>query len=136
MKYRNEYRYHCPFGHPKHIYICRGRHGAMHFHITDLGEVHAKKYGHRYSSGLEAHHRTPPSYMDDRAPSHEECWVIGGPCWHDGTSLYAEESLLPFWLQDPHDHERMFRLLEREYEDRFGVSEQAEAVMKETVGTP
>jgi len=119
MKFRNEYKYCSPFGRPKHIWTCVGRHGAVHLHITDMGEAFAKKYGDQYSAGLECHCRQPPRYMADDAPANEKCWLIGGPCWHDGTSLYAQESYVPFWLGSPHDHERMFRRLEGEYRDRF-----------------
>lgn len=120
MKFRCKYEYHKPFGHPTHVWTCIGRHGAVHFHVTDMGEDF--KYGDRYSGGLEVHYRQPPEHMRDQAPSHDKCWLIGCPCWHDGTSLYASETLIPFWLAAPHDHERMFRLLEREYSDRFEQS--------------
>ena len=89
--------------------------GAMHFHVTDLGEDY--KHGDRYCGGLETHSRQPLGA--DEAPSHEKCWLLGGPCWHDGTSLYAHEKLIPFWLTAPHDHERIFRMLEHEYEGQF-----------------
>lgn len=118
MKYRNEYRYRArPGGYPEHIWTCIGRWGAMHFHVTDLGADY--KHGERYSGGLETHARKPLDYQNDQAPSHEECWLIGGPCWSDGTSLYAHEKLIPFWLVEPHNHERIFRMLEREYEEHF-----------------
>lgn len=119
MKFRKEYRYNLSAGYPKHIWICEGRHGAVHLHITDLGEDHARKYGDRYSAGLECHYRQPPRYMSDQAPSQKDCWVLGGPCWHDGTSLYAQESYVPFWQGDPSNHDRVLARLEREYADRF-----------------
>jgi hypothetical protein len=120
MKYRNEYRYSPRFGHPEHIWTCTGAKGAMHFHVTDLGEFY--KHGERYTGGLEQHSRQP--FGPDEAPGQEKCWLLGGPCWHDGSSTYAHERLIPFWLSDPHDHERMFRLLEQEYERRFNGEEQ------------
>jgi hypothetical protein len=57
--------------------------------------------------------------MAEQAPSQDKCWLLHCPCWHDGTSLYASETVIPFWLVAPHDHERMFQFLIREYEDRF-----------------
>lgn len=115
-RFRNEYRYAPRFGNPEHIWTVTGGRGAIHFHVTDLGKDY--KHGDRYGGGLEVHSRQPFGNSDD-APSHEKCWLLGGPCWHDGTSLYAQETLIPFWLAAPTDHERIFRLLEREYRERF-----------------
>lgn len=112
-KFRCEYTYNKRFGSPKHCWICIGPKGATHLHISgphgDFG----------YSAGLEAHYRTPPEYMADQAPSHDDCWVLKAPCWHDGTSLYASEVALPLWLSNPHDHDGIFAWLEREYASRF-----------------
>jgi hypothetical protein len=57
----------------------------------------------------------------DRAPSHKDCWLIGGQCWHDGTSLYAEEHVWPvigLCLQSG-NHETAWEVLQREYERHF-----------------
>lgn len=116
-KFRNKYELHDHYGSWNHTWTVIGRHGAMHFHVLDLGE---RKDGlDRYSGGLETHYRTPPEYMADRVPSQDKCWLLGCPCWHDGTLLYAMENLLPFWLADPHNHTRIFRRLESEYERTF-----------------
>lgn len=108
-----------PFGKARHTWTCIGRHAALHLHISG-------PYGSdgepRWSAGLETHYRQPPDHMANDAPSHEECWLIGGPCWHDGTSLYAEERYLPRWLDNPHDHDGMFRRLEQEYLSQFPSS--------------
>lgn len=117
MKYRFKYEFTNPHGHPHHVWTCIGRHGAMHFHVTDMGENF--KHGDRYSGGLEVHYRTPPDYMSENAPSQDKCWLLGCPCWHDGTSLYASEFLIPFWRAAPDDHDRMFKCLAHEYEQRF-----------------
>lgn len=130
MKHRFKYEYSNPYGHPKHVWTCIGRHGAMHFHVTDMGEKWAEEHGRdtRYSGGLEQHSRVPPDYMADNAPSQDRCWLLGCPCWHDGTSLYASEFVIPFWLAAPNDHERMFQFLAREYSERFEPkAEEAEA---------
>lgn len=119
MKFRCKYEYSNQFESPNHVWTCIGALGAIHFHVTDMGEKHGEQYGNRYSGGLETHYRSPPDYMKDHAPSHDKCWLLQCPCWHDGTSLYASETLIPMWLAAPNDHERMFRMLEREYVDRF-----------------
>lgn len=119
MRFVNEYKYRNQFGCPRHCWTCIGRHGAVHFHVIDHGEDYAKKHGGRYSGGLEFHYRQPPDYMSNDAPSHEKCWLIGGACWHDGSSLYAQECVIPFWECDKNNHERMFKFLEREYSEKF-----------------
>lgn len=116
MKYRCRYEYHTDVGYPRHYWIVISRHGAVHFRVTDLGEEWAKTHGDRYSGGLEFHYRSPPEYLKDNAPSQDKCWILKAPCWHDGTSLYASESLVPFWLMDPHNHKRMFERLQQEAE--------------------
>lgn len=39
--------------------------------------------------GIEYHFRTPPEYRAGTLAYHEDCWLIGGPCWHDGSSVDA-----------------------------------------------
>ena len=118
-KWRALYQYQSRFGNPKHDWQVIGASGALHFHVTDHGAEHEAKFGQRYSAGLEVHYRQPPDYMAEQPPSHDECWVLKCPCWHDGTSLYAYEHVLPFWLSRPDDHERMFDFLRSEAEERF-----------------
>lgn len=63
--------------------------------------------------GLELHSIYPKG---DDAPDHIDCPLTGGRCWHDGTSLYASETLWPHiqpYLRDG-DHETIFKILERE----------------------
>lgn len=118
MKYRCKYEYSKPWGNPNHVWTVIGARGAIHFHVSDMGERKADAWD-RYSGGLEVHYRSAPDYMADQAPSQDKCWLIGCPCWHDGTSLYASETIIPFWLASPNDHERMFNFLIRDYENRF-----------------
>lgn len=118
MRLQNKYTYGLRYGQPEHTWTCIGRRGAVHFHVLDMGERYEKEHGVRYSAGLEIYYRDPPHDTED-APSHEKCWLIGAPCWHDGTNLYAHERIVPFWLADPNNHERMFRFLENEYAERL-----------------
>lgn len=126
-KYRCEYKYGKPWGNPNHTWTVIGARGAMHFHVSDIGEANVKSHDldRRYSGGLECHYRFAPDYMADQAPTQDKCWLLGCPCWHDGTSLYAQETIIPFWLTSPHDHDRMFNFLIREYEDRFSLKVEA-----------
>ncbi len=113
-----KYEYSNRFGTPRHCWTCIGRHGAMHLHISG---PYTHSGSETWSAGLETHYRQPPEYMADDAPSHEKCWLLGCPCWHDGTSLYASGHYLPLWMSNPHDHEAMFLHLQGEYRERFGV---------------
>lgn len=75
-----------------HRWVIVARHGAVEFWVRQhLGMPNLDD-----SAGLEMHWRVPPPHMETEAPSHDKCHSLGGPpCWHDGTSLYATEQLLP-----------------------------------------
>lgn len=104
-RYRHhKYIWSMPFGNPSHRWELVGAGGALHFHATIV-----EKYG--TSCGLEVHR-----LEGEGAPHHVNCPLTGGRCWHDGTSLYAEEKLWPVisaYLKTG-DHEQIFRLLECE----------------------
>jgi len=85
--------------------------------VGDLGGVHfwyqvstfdGEKYG-----GVEWHWRKPTEDYHAENPDHNDCWIIGGPCWHDGTSLYAEEVYIP--LVDHSSDDTIFLFLEGDY---------------------
>jgi len=118
-EWRCKYEFTLRFDNPFHVYSVLGALGGLSFHVTDRGEKEAEEAFGRYSGGLEAHYRTPPDYMSERPPSHDECWLLCAPCWHDGTSLYASETIIPYWLTAPDDHVRMFKFLEQEANERF-----------------
>lgn len=126
-----KYEYTNEFGTVRHIWSVYGARMGVHLHISDLGEERAAKYadGRRYSGGIELHYRTPPDYMRDQAPASKACWLIGGPCWHDGSSLQADERWIPLWQSAPHDHERMFLMLQCELDahDRRETGEEQES---------
>ena len=112
-KYDCEYRYSVRNGNVYHTWIVIGSKGALHLHITDLMGVA------RYSAGIEVHYRTLPDYMAHEPPSHKHCDILGAPCWHDGSSLAAEETWIPRWLAAPHDHDGMFAALREEADRTF-----------------
>jgi hypothetical protein len=116
-EYRYVYKLWLFAGHWKHNYHLVGRWGGLNFHITDFGEERLAAIPDRYSAGLECHYRQPPDYMRNDPPSHDCCWLLKAPCWHDGTSIYAQETLLP--LFDGKDHVRMFVHLAKEADERF-----------------
>ena len=118
-KYRFKYEYSYPFGdYPMHIWSCVGAKGAVHFWVKDYGEERGKQYRERYGGGIEIHYRYPPNYMNT-PPSHDNCWLLGGPCWHDGSSLQASRHWIPLWLSANNNHEIIFEELETEMESTF-----------------
>lgn len=46
-----------------------------------------------WMGGVECHWPTAPEWGSPDKPSHDHCWLLGGPCWHDGTSLYFSERI-------------------------------------------
>lgn len=116
-KYRHhEYTWSKLFGHLTHRWELVGPSGALEFHVTMLDE---KRGG--ASAGLEVHHREPPEHMRGEAPSQLACKLTGGWCWHDGSSLYATESLWPLIAPFVRagNHEAIFEILEGEATRQF-----------------
>jgi len=110
----HKYTYSNPFGSPRHCWELVGPEGGIHFHVS-------MTKGYDPSCGLEFHHAARANYDTGRAPDHIKCPLIGEPCWHDGTSLYASEEIWP--MVEPMlrngDHEAVFRVLEGEYDRHF-----------------
>lgn len=48
----------------------------------------------RFYGGIEIH---SPVQLYDFAPepTHSECWLLGCPCYHDGSSFYFTERIAP-----------------------------------------
>jgi hypothetical protein len=85
----------------EHSYEIVGGLGGAHLHFSGPHKIGERE--ERWSAGLELHSRAP---LDEGPPSHDRCWLLECPCWHDGTSLYAEEHFLPMFLDG--DHYRIF----------------------------
>ena len=71
------------------------------------------------SGGLEIHYRIPPHYMFQKPPSHDNCWLLKSPCWHDGTSLAVEELWIPLWRNGETSHDLMFSELATQADEYF-----------------
>jgi hypothetical protein len=108
---RCEYRFTLRFGHSEHNWLVIGARGGLQLRISEHPSGHY--------AGLEIHHRTPPAWAKEDAPSHDRCWVLDCACWHDGTSIYAEDKFLPIWKAAPHAHADMFVHLVGEYHRVF-----------------
>lgn len=128
--YIKEYKMTFPYGDiAHHQWIIIGRHGGKHLHISGYKPVRSEDID--FSGGLETHWRNPPEYMENCAPSQNNCWVLGQPCWHDGTSLYVSEAFIPRLKHGlTHgltidDHDWVFARLESEMRDTWPVLDEA-----------
>lgn len=113
MKFaHHKYTWAKPFGSVRHNWELVGPNGGINFHVSIVEPI--SKYG--VTAGLEFH-----QLSGEGAPSHTQCWLTGGRCWHDGTSLYASETLWPQIepLLKYGDHEAIFKILECEYSNHF-----------------
>lgn len=100
------------FGSWRHSYVIEGAPGAIEFHVTE-NDNEERAYG-----GLEMHRATPGE--KDGPPDHAMCLSVSfRPCWHDGTSLYADERLIPRWESSGYDRDDTFAMLLSEYNRRF-----------------
>ncbi|MCB9910500.1 MAG: hypothetical protein H6829_09575 [Planctomycetes bacterium] len=112
------------FNHHKYEYINRFENASHHWSLLGPAggvEFHANALKGLTSCGLEIH-ASRSGRRNDRAPDHLECYLTKEPCWHEGTSLYATETL---WPNIEHhlkggDHEAVWRILELEYDRYFG----------------
>lgn len=123
----HKYTWSKPFGSVHHHWELRSANGGVHFHV---GIVE----GYGPSCGLEFHSVKP--LHGESAPDHIDCPVTGGRCWHDGTSLYAQDILWPIiesYLRTG-DHGKIFEILEREdakYFARYAPSPSPTAAERE-----
>lgn len=98
-----------------------GELGGVHFWCEPTLEFAQKHYGERYMGGVETHWRNKPGWALRDTPDREDCWLLNGPCWHDGSSLYATEFAIPAWerCKAMDNLEPFWLWLEREYRDRL-----------------
>ena len=86
-----------------HLWSLTNDDGGIHI-SANLSEWRGSQ---EWMGGCETHYANPPDYMAGHGPSNEHCWVLGKPCWHDGSSLYFSENVAPMlpnpWGENPHD---------------------------------
>lgn len=117
MKYKHhKYTWTSRVGSIYHSWEFVGPIGALSFNVSISSD---NKWGP--TAGLEFHHTPAAHYNDGKAPDHIDCRLTGGPCWHDGTSLYAMETVWP--LVERYltigDHPTIFKILEHEADRHF-----------------
>lgn len=127
----HKYQWTHPFSSTRHQWSLVGPVGGISFHVSIMDD--AQQFPDP-TCGLEFHHSSRAeagAYLrDGQAPHHAPCWLLGEPCWHDGTSLYASEGVWPRveWLLARGDHLAIFAILESEYTRHFEAVEEAEQV--------
>lgn len=78
-------------GRPTHMWTLANETGAIHIHGW---HYEGTAFGREWMGGVETHSAKPFDYSNEK-PDHECCWLLGKPCWHDGTSLYFSERIAP-----------------------------------------
>lgn len=78
-----------------HTWWIKGLGGGIHIWAR---KVQPEGWPTEWIGGVEVHYAAAPDdsgWFDPYAPSHSDCWLLNGPCWHNGTSLYFEERIAP-----------------------------------------
>jgi len=81
-------------GRDRHIWSLAGPLGGVHIWAKRTDDKTYRRYGERYFGGVECH-SPKPLYDFAREPSDAHCWLIDGPCWHDGSALQFSEQVEP-----------------------------------------
>lgn len=75
---------------PRFVWAVVGPNGGVHIWAQAHDDETAARYGERFYGGVECH--WPVSAGE---ALHQECWLLKGPCRHDGSSLYFSEYIGP-----------------------------------------
>ena len=78
----------------RHLWSYADERGGVHIWAQYRDDEISRKYNWLWTGGVERHSPVRGEY-DSAEPSHDECWLIGKPCWHDGSSLYFSENIAP-----------------------------------------
>lgn len=116
VKYEKQESSHGPW----HCWSAKDERGGV--HIWARITAGFANYGPEWIGGCE-HHSPVRREYDSEQPSHDDCWLLGGPCWHDGSSLMFSEQIAPMlppaFLDNPHDMTRAHSSLEFKVRDLF-----------------
>ena len=87
---------------PHHTWWIKGKRGGVHIWAR---QSKLTNWPTEWIGGVEVHLASPPEdsgWFNPDEPSHADCWLLNGPCWHDGTSLYFSERIAPLfaWPDD------------------------------------
>jgi hypothetical protein len=111
------------FNHAKLNFAVVGSLGAMHFWV-DTPRNDLDDRCQESDCGIEIHSRKP-LYGRQNAADNDRCWIVGGPCWHDGSTLVAREFWVPLFrtCNSSGNFDALFMCLESDYRDRLSDKE-------------
>jgi hypothetical protein len=120
----------------EYLWSLRGERGGIHVNAWPSS---TPSFGCEWSGGIEGHSPVPREY-DRGTPSHEHCWLLGGPCWHDGSSLQFSEQIAPYLPNpgeplDEDNHLDVLRVMLRRYDCWLPTAQAIEARRAETTGS-
>lgn len=99
-------------GFPEHIWILSSDKGAV--HISARPSEWEKRF--KWIGGIECHWTEPPEWADAEKPSHDHCWILGKPCWHDvNADLSGEDYASAAWKDG--DQKEITALLENTFRE-------------------
>lgn len=85
-----QYRQTLRAGRLNHTWMIKGEHGGIHVDAW-VSSDSTGKYPPEWLGGIEKHKPCAEDVAD-----HKQCWVIDGPCQHDGSSLQFREQIAPY----------------------------------------
>lgn len=80
----------------RHDWVLVGPEGAVNIWAVENCDELRSLLGRDFYGGVEIHHRVTPRYRRGEDPDHTDCELLGGVCWHNGSSLYFQRSIAPF----------------------------------------
>lgn len=109
-------------GYLNHTWVLKGEKGAVHIHAFLVKEITGDN-SWDWLGGIEMHKPVP-----DEEANHKHCYILGGPCYHDGSSLQFSEQVAPRLphskSENPHDmeyaHQMVYNILMDRYNSWFG----------------
>lgn len=108
-----QYRVVLRAGRLEHIWVLANEAGGIH---VNAWASDPQWCDGRWIGGIEVHWPTTPEWAAAEKPHHEHCWVLGKPCWHDGSSLQFSEQIAPVLTQhtnimDESDHSAVLSVM-------------------------
>ena len=98
------------------VWSCKGEKGGVHIwaQFTEEPICGEKCYG-----GIEVHYPFKPYDFAPDEPHHDKCWLLDGPCWHDGSSLYFSERIQPMVESYEDEPEKIIEFINAELHDWY-----------------
>lgn len=115
-------------------FVLKGTKGATQFvmstgwylpHVSREPGNRIREYDLDKPEGYDIGYHSPKSIYGDESPLTEDCEVIGGQCFYDGSTLAAQDFLPQFIAEG---EAAVWARLEQEYTSRFGEPSNAEPV--------